>query len=409
VEAELSAGLRGPDGAEEGPRLSVLRRDARVLVALESFGADEPSAQELADYAARLGRRADELAGQDPLPGRAVVARELRGVAAPDGLSPLADTRLVALAAAMSKRAAASPRLELYPRDLDLARALRISQAAAGVRPESGFTVDDLLGRIRARFPELAVPGPISYVAMEEALVSAGFRLAYDPASHRFRPPAREATRSASSSTSLLSVYPQGRAGGQDPVAATAAKLAAAVLRGGFLALSLRGSQLPGVAAAIAERYPVRPVDLDRELLRALRELAAEHGQDWARLLAVDARRGDTGRVSPGLGSYLSLAWPRVRAALPAAGEGAVLFVHDAGLLARYFADGGRDLLVSLQNAARRAADPPHGLWLLCPGDAASDTPRLDGHIVEVLGDAERVVLDRRFLDALLEQPGSAD
>jgi len=410
VEAEFSAGMRRADGADEGPRLAVLRRDAQVLVALESFGADEPSAPELADYASRLGRRADELAGQDPLPGRAVVVRELRGVAAPDGLAPLADTRLVALAAAMSRRAAASARLELYPRDLDLAKALRISQAAAGVRPESGFSVDDLLGRIRARFPELSLSGPVSYVAMEEALATAGFRLAYDPQTTRFRPPDLDTTRSASSATSMLPVNPRGRVLGQDPAAVTATRLAAAAERGGFLALTLRGSQLPGVADALAERYPVRPVDLDRDLLRTLRELAAEHGEDWAKLLAVDARRSEAGRASPGLASYLDAAWPRVRDGLPAAApdERTVLFVHDVGLLARYFADGGRDLLVSLQNAARRAGEPPHGLWLLCPGDSARDSPRLDGHIVEVLGEAERVVLDRGFLDALRQRPGSA-
>lgn len=410
VEAEYSAGMRRADGAEDGPRMAVLRRDGRVLVALESFGADEPSGPELADYAGRLGRRADELAGQDPLPGRAVAVRELRGVAAPSGLSPLADTRLVALAAAMSRRAAASPRLELYPRDLDLAKALRISQAAAGVRPESGFTVDDLVARIRARFPELAVPGPVSYVAMEEALAGAGFRLLYDPVSGRFQQPARDATRSASSSASMLSVYPAGRTLAPDAAATTSAKLAAAVERGGFLALTLRGLQLAGVAGAIADRYPVRPVDLDSELLAVLHGLAAEHGQDWAKLLSVDARLGAAGHASPGLASYLAAAWPLLRDRLLAAtaGDRAVLFVHGAGLLARYFADGGRELLVGLQQAARRPDETPHGLWLLCPGDSARDTPRLDGHIVEVIGEAERVVLDRGFLDALRQRPAAA-
>jgi serine/threonine protein kinase len=405
IEAESSAGMRGTDGVEDGPRLAVLRRDGRVLVALESFGPDEPSAPELAEYASRLGRRADDLAGQDPLPGTTVVVRELRAVPAPDGQAPLADTRLVALAAAMSRRAAASPRLELYPRDLDLAKALRISQAAAGVRPDSGYSVDDLLGRIRARFPEIAVSEPVSYVSMEEALATAGFRLTYHPESARFRVPASSFARHPTSS-SLLSVHRPGGPLARDRVATTGAKLAAAVERGGFLALTLRGSHLPGVADALAQRYPVRSVCLDRELLTALRGLADQHGQDWAKLVAVDARRGEGGQVSAGLRSYLDAAWSGLREGQLAGDGRTVLFVHSAGLLARYFGAGGRELLVGLQQAARQPRKAPHGLWLLCPGDSAHDTPRLDGHIVEVLGEAERVVLDRVFLDALRPRPG---
>ena len=124
------------DRGDTGPRLAVLRRGDAVLIALESLpGTDDPSPQELADYAMALGRVADDLAARDPLPGRGTVLRDLRAVAPPEGFDPLADTRLVELAAAVSTtRVAACPRLELYPRDLDLARALRISQAASGVR-----------------------------------------------------------------------------------------------------------------------------------------------------------------------------------------------------------------------------------------------------------------------------------
>ncbi|MGH3622275.1 MAG: protein kinase domain-containing protein, partial [Sciscionella sp.] len=133
VEAEMT--LKAGEESESDPRLAVLRRGQHVLIAAESLpGTDDPSAPELADYAIALGRKADDLVRTEPLPGRGVVVRELRAVTAPAGLAPLADTRLVELAAAVSQLAAASPRLEVYPRDLDLTRALRISQAAAGVR-----------------------------------------------------------------------------------------------------------------------------------------------------------------------------------------------------------------------------------------------------------------------------------
>ncbi|GDY33794.1 BREX system serine/threonine kinase PglW [Gandjariella thermophila] len=406
VEAEIWDGLHraNVEDGDDGPRLAVLRRAQHVLVALESLpGADDPSAPELADYAELLGRRADELTRQDPLPGRGVVVRELRAVTAPEGLDPLADTRLVALAAAASQQAAASPRLELYPRDLDLAKALRISQAAAGVRREPGISVDELLARVRSRFPEVAIDPRLTHVRVEEALKAAGFPLEYDPAARRFRPPAPEVSWVASSSSTSLSAHTRMTAMGLDPQTALERKLADAVQRGGFLALALRGRNLPGAARAIAERYPVTQIDLGRVFLREFRGLAAEHGQDWNKVLTIDARFSETGQISRGLASYVRTTWTRVEHQLVdlAAREKTVLFLHDAGLLARYFDDGGRDLLTRLQNAARRPADDPHGLWLLCPAESELDTPRLENRTVEVLDASERAVLSRSFLDAL--------
>ena len=86
-----------------------------------------------------------------------------------------------------------------------------------------------------------------------------------------------------------------------------------------------------------------------------------------------------------------------------------MLFVHDAGLLARYWDDGGRELLTGLQNAARRSPGAPFGLWLLCPGEHAREVPPLDRRTVEVLGDHERVALDVsaiRWLHGLGALPG---
>jgi len=85
-----------------------------------------------------------------------------------------------------------------------------------------------------------------------------------------------------------------------------------------------------------------------------------------------------------------------------------VLFLHRASLLSRYFHGGGHAVLTGLQNAARRPNQAPHGLWLLCPSESAMDAPNLDGRIVEVLGDSERVVLDREFLTGLRNRAGAA-
>ena len=386
---------------EDGPRFSALRRGEHVLIALESLpGTDAPSAPELADYAVALGARADELVELDPLPGRGVVVRELRAVPAPEGLPSQADTRLVELAAVMSRHAAASARSELYPRELDLVRALRMSQAAVGVRRDAGITLGDLLAKVRARFPSVAVDENITYVRLEEALREAGTPLEWDIEAQRFRPPAPEFSRLAASS-SLTRGGPGPRwSGGLDPQDVLHDKLTRAVEYGGFVALTLWGANLPGAAESLAARYAVRAVHVDGEFLAAFRELVAEHGQDWELVRKLDERFGRTGRPKPGFRRYVQQAWERLRDRLEASsdGERTVLLLHHAGLVGRYADLGGREFLTGLQQAARSARAWPHGLWVLCPGESKREAPQLDGLRVEALTEAERVVLDREFL-----------
>ncbi|MFH9007223.1 BREX system serine/threonine kinase PglW [Streptomyces afghaniensis] len=401
---------RGAD-ADHEPRLAVLRRGSRVLLALESLpGTDDPTPQELADYAAALGVAADRLAAEDPLPGRGTVVRTLRAVPAPEGMTPLADTRLVALAAAVAQDAAASPRLELYPRALGLARALRISQAAAGVRRETGISITELLSRVHARFPSFATAVTPTHIEVEDALHEAGFPLTYDPERKRFFPPAVEGARWTSSTytrTSVMVAEAQAAAAtGRDPRAAVRAKLTTAAQRGGFLALTLKGGDLPGTAQLLADEFGVLSVDLNAEFLAVFRALADELGTDWAKVLRADAVFTESGELKPGLRSYAQRVTARLadrlRELAETSGPRTVLFIHDSGLLARYFDGGGHDLLVSLQQAARRPAESPHGLWWLCPMEDPKQTPALDGRTVEVVDRAtEWVVLPSLFLKEL--------
>ncbi|NIJ14643.1 serine/threonine protein kinase [Saccharomonospora amisosensis] len=409
VETEVWTGLQAKEPDDE-PRLVAARRGRQVLVALESMpGSNDPSAPELADYAVALGARADELVAEEPLPGRGVVVRELRAVPAPEGLPSLADTRLVELAAELSARAAVSPRLELYPTELELVRALRISQAGAGVRREPGVTMEDLLAKVRARFPAVVLDEDLTHVRLEEALRAAGFPLEYDTATRRFRARAPELSRVATSSSTAMSGHGRLRAAGLDPRDVLAAKLTSAVERGGFLALTLRGIYLPGAAEALAASYPLQSVNVDREFLSVFRALATERGQDWDKVRKLDARYSETGEPSRGLAAYARDAWNRVQQRLLDLAEGkqTILFLHHASLLGRYYDQGGHQLLTGLQNAARRSDEVPHGLWLLCPADSALETPQLDQRIVEVLTDSERVVLDRQFLATLRGEAGN--
>jgi serine/threonine protein kinase len=403
-----------PDGKadEDQPRLAVLRRSGQVFIACESLpGTDDPSAPDLADYAKDLGQEAERLVRADPLPGRAVAVRDLRAVPLPQGMTPLADTRLVTLASAVAPNALHSPRLELYPRDLSLAKAIRISQAAAGVRHDRWATGEELLAKVRLRFPELPLGQPTP-LALEEALQEAGFQLEYDSDTHRFRAPVPEHGRvltASATSTSAFSgavgVASAAAAAGRDPLTLLEAKLDDARRRGGFLALPIRGRYLPGAAEAITAHYDVEPVALGELFLTEFRALASEKGAPWDKVLTIDAKFTATGDLSRGLRSYVHAAWGRVadrlREQLADLPSDTVLFLHDAGLAARYHDAGGRALLADLQNAARRETDSPHGLWLLCPSEAPQETPTLDGVIVEVIGESERAVLRGDFLDKL--------
>lgn len=113
--------------------------------------------------------------------------------------------------------------------------------------------------------------------------------------------------------------------------------------------------------------------------------------------------------MSPGADN-VGRCWEAVHARLAeqAAEPGAVVLLHRTGLLARYFDAGGREVLIGLQQAARRPEESPHGVWLLCPGESARDSPRLGTHIVEVTDGSERVVLTREFLHGLRGEPEGA-
>ncbi|MGH3310941.1 MAG: hypothetical protein ACRDP3_10190, partial [Streptomyces sp.] len=136
------------------------------------------------------------------------------------------------------------------------------------------------------------------------------------------------------------------------------------------------------------------------------RALAEELGTDWSKVLRADAAFTGTGELKPGLRSYVQRVTERLSARLTDLAETAdpkaVLFVHNAGLLARYFDGGGHDLLVNLQQAARRPTQAPHGLWWLCPMEDPKQTPSLDGRTVEVVDRAtEWALLDSLFVKEL--------
>ncbi|RKF29019.1 BREX system serine/threonine kinase PglW [Micromonospora globbae] len=398
------------DALEEEPRL-LLRRHARgdidgkphprgdrLLVALEAGeddAPDTPAAPALLDYADALGKAADKLAASEVLPSAATVLRTLAAVTAPGGAADVIDERRrVLLAAAASERAAATARLELYPRDLDPVRALRLAQAGVvppATTPEGrrGLTPEQVVQRVEARFPELA-PLP-SRPKLDRLLAEAGFDLRWDR--DRYVPP----PRNASSSMSIIQRRPSAtsapsRWAAESPELAAAMRaeerLTGARSAGGFRALTVRLNRYVPAREELVRRFDARPVNVAAVFLRELRGLVdARPKPTWETVLGADiAEPGSRGAIK--LGEYVEQAWdlavPALRAAL-SPGEGPVL-LHDAAVLARYRA---MERLYELADAARGGAGD---VWLLCPTEDPGMLPKLDGAVVRV-GDNEWIAL----------------
>ncbi|MFF0299813.1 BREX system serine/threonine kinase PglW [Streptomyces sp. NPDC004562] len=368
----------------------------------ENEAPDTPTAPGLLDYATRLGKTADRLARLDTLPTAATVLAELGALTVPPGAVDWDERRMVELAAAASVNAAATPRLEIYPRDLSLVRALRLTQAGLvrwipGV-PEGrqpGLTGEDVHERVRVRFPELVVPdgrggtthelptgGPLT-----KALRDAGFELSLsmreDTGTLRYLPTRVEDASSylttgawrQSTGTGTVTRY------ADDPQLAGAVRaeerLLASARRDGYRVLTVRQQLVRDVVRELsAERLGAQTVSVTELFLEAL------HGQvtpgtkpTWETLLKADAAEpGSKGAVR--FAEYARTAWgsaePRIVELLGDGGGGAgPVLLTEAGVFARYDAMGVLDRLAS---AARRGG---RGLWLLVPQNDPSREPRL--------------------------------
>ncbi len=384
------------------PRMVIRRYEGRVLVALSPAGdlpaPDEedpsaPGADDLLDYAVRLGDRADQLASGDPLPGVVAIQAGLRAVAVGHGMTALSDTDLVALAAAASRNAAATARLELYPRDLPAERALRLSQAASYLG-ERGLAPDQLRDRVLGRFPELTgLPGPGE---LRTALRAMGYDVRITDG--RYVLP----SSTQASSVSRIPGTVTGTTGAGTGARYGAVerdevwpRLAEASRRGGFVVVKARLPMTVAAREALRGMDGVTPVDVTAEFVAALRAITAEQGRPrWESVLAADSDAAAPA-AKAGFGRLLDETWRRLEARICSA-EGIVL-LHDATPLARY--TGGAELLARLVGAARRSDEAPHGLWLLCPMPEPRDPARLDSLMVGVIpGDAEQLALPSSFL-----------
>ncbi|MGW4505054.1 BREX system serine/threonine kinase PglW [Streptomyces sp. NPDC004436] len=381
---------------EEALGAGLLALDVR-----EDDAPDTPTAPGLLDYATRLGKTADRLAKLETLPTATTVLGELGSLTPPPGSVEWDERRLVELAAAASLNAAATPRLEIYPRDLSLVRALRLTQAGLvrlipGVPDarQPGVTGEDVHERVRARFPELVLPdsrGGFSHDLptagpLTKALRDAGFDLTLstreDTKTLRYLP-----TRMDSASSYLTTgAWRQATDVGavtryaDDPALAAAVRakerLAASARRDGYRVLTVHHHRPEEAARALgAAPIGAQAVSVTALFLEAMHALAPEGSKPtWETLLKADvAEAGSRGAMK--FAEYARTAWgsvePQIRTLLDlTSGSGPVLLT-EASVFARYDAMG---VLDRLAEAARQGG---RGLWLLVPqGDPARE-PKL--------------------------------
>jgi hypothetical protein len=431
------------DMLDADPRLLTRRHDERVLVALEATdddGPHTPAAPALLDYADALGRVADRLAAAEVLPAPATVLRELAAVraapggadgsggdiadgdpagpdVAPDGPggSPLLEEQqLVRLAAAASRTAAATARLEIYPRDLDLVRALRIAQA--GLTPPAApdrrhdppvLAVAAVHERVLARFPQLTTELP-DHPQLDDLLDKAGFAVTWDKLRGGYAPPpgllssagvGSDPTTAGRRSTAAPRQRPAARTPDQSAAAAAESALAAAAAGDGFRALTVSRSRYLAARAELVRRFDVEPVPIAALFLDALHaEVDPRPKPTWATILAADVAEPGS-RSARKIREFIAAAWsalaPRLLATVAGEatrGAGGPVLLHDAGPFGRYH---GMDLLYALADRARRGGRPT---WVLCPVEDPALPPQLDGVQVQPASESEWIPLPNAWV-----------
>lgn len=339
-----------------------------------------------AQYAEHLGSQADVLAAADPLLTPARVMEELQSVPQPEGDTVMTPDRLLRLAVASSQTAALSSRMELYPRQMDAARAVKLGIGAL-LGPKA-LTVQQIRQRIASRYPlAAALPGP---PALDDLLRQAGIELFWDGTGAEgegvYRPKyGASVTATRTSSLHRLSTVPGAEVAVSPEVEAAAAletRLHQAVAAQRFLVLTVAPRHLLQAEAELVQRFALTRISLEALLIREMKAVAANAGAKWEVVLKADSappHSTDWRRLH----SLVRQAMPAVAQALLAA-DRPVLLVYP-GLLARY---EQMQLLETLRDACAQRHDVP-GYVVLVASDAQRPLPVLDDKPIPVIHASE--------------------
>ena len=319
----------------------------------------------LFSFARRLAETAREVAAADPMPSPARALEILR--ATPEAPEALSESRLRRLAAAVGG-VSLSPRQELYSTGMPATRALKLAQAAlAGL---DRLTVEELRRRVRDRYPDAQ---PLTGRPELDTLVQeCGLALSWDERGQVYLAPQPGAVSSSVSLHTRYTPRPLRAADELSPERQIARdferSLDAAYRTPSYLALFTASKYVRRAEKILRRHFPMGVLNLDAEIIAAMRARSQQLGADWNVVLCADAAPPE------------SQDWRRLqqllRQALPAVEEKlrartVPLLVTYPGLLARY---GEMSLLARLSDY--RLA---HSLWVLVAGDQQTGRPTIDG------------------------------
>jgi hypothetical protein len=348
------------------PRFNDFRRSV-LLVA---------TTDEVADYANEIASVAERLATLDPLLPPSRVLAELEEVDPPEGVTGLVPARIVQLAAAASTKAAASSRLEIYPRNMPAERALQLAQGA--LLGAQVLTVADLQSRVAGRYPE-AMPLP-DRPELDQLLTRADLGLEWEPLAANARGAYRP--RSAALLTSSTTVRTRGTAPEEaledEDAQEFERRIRYAIEHGSFLALGVNPKLLPSAARRLTRQYPVVSESLESLLIQGMKTAAVREQVDWNVVRRADAA-GPSGAEWSNLLRFVGIVVPEVERRL--AQERRPLLLSYPGLLARY---GQIRVLQRLEQIAGRPDGPPAVLVLLA-ADGQHQLPMIDGQALPVV------------------------
>jgi serine/threonine protein kinase len=382
--AVVRAAVEGERSASE-LRFHVRRNEERVLIA---------SSPESARYAYALGDLADKLASEDPLLTPRRVFERLREVTPPPGNPEVTDARLVRLAAGASGGAALSSRQELYPRNMEAVRALKLSQGALyGVSP---LTVNQMRERVRSRYPE-AQELP-DRPALDSLLEEAGIDLRWDPTAKGVGGYVGRSHELYTFSTTsrIHSRQPTGFAPDEgvemSPEIVDARqfeeRLQHGIKDGSFYTLLVAPKHYERACQELTRRFPIELVDFEGLFIDALREAAANAKVNWDLVIQTDAapNQGDWNKLQLLVGRAVASVEETLMKA-----EKPVVLIY-ASLLARY---DRMDLLERLRDKVGRRGGIP-SLWILIPGDYQA---MMDGKAVPILSPGQRATVPVSWID----------
>lgn len=328
---------------------------------------------EVLDALAALAETADRLAATEPLPSSEVVREALAQVSAGTPLATLPADQRLTLAARASERAAASARLELYPRGMDAARALTLSLAALS---GAGLSPDVVRKRVAARYPE-AAPLP-EHPALDALLAPHGLVFMPDIGAGEYARPGQHTSTSMTVALPSRKPTVPGLVQRSSPEAQRAAafqdQLDRGVAAGRFRVVQVRADVASPATDALAAALHTQAVSLDQALTTAIRRQAAELGVDWSNVESAD-RAGPDGPDWPLLTELVRQATDRVVDELLHRGEQTLVLAWP-GALARY---GLARALLRIVEGAERGDAP--SVLLVVPSHADGTAPSINGRL----------------------------